>query len=257
MHVVSLPKMKGILPGIAIDDQRARFREDCYFCEERGPGEATIYIVSAIPPGPKVIDSALKTALSLHRQQGTVKMLPQFFTAEDIEASTLSPVVPHEALVVEYLVSGGELTREAIYFADVRLTKRYSFEEYSISSDVERHLNVLNTVFSEKRHILERSYSPFVDKIVRNEGISARLVYSAVDLFNHTCRRFARENEVPYIAIPANKASKFFRISSGYATFNRAFRDPCAFLSMTGLVYYLKHEKILLTEKEFRDLLPK
>jgi hypothetical protein len=243
--------------GTAIDDIETIFREDCYQYVEINQSETALLVMAAIPPFSKVLKEEFDEALRIQFAKGKAKELPKFFESKDKKACTFSRNKPSKALVTEYKLSQGTLISESIYLADNVCAEQYTHKQYNETVRATRHTEIVANIISTKQSLHSKFNDAFLKGLVEESGISAQLVYGTIELFNHMCRHFARNNNIPFVGISEREKGVGFRISNGYANFNRAFRDPCAFVNMSNIVHFLSCGKELLTEEELRSLLPR
>ncbi len=242
--------------GTAIDAEDTIYREDCYHCEVKSFG-IRFRVMVAIPPVSLVNKDGLQSALIEQFETGKAKHLPNYFLRQQKKDYTFSTVYPCESLVTEYILFDHVLTSESAYLAQTTLSDRYSYQVYGKTLRASRHTEIIRDILSGKRHLLRKFNDDFSRDILQKSGIAGQLIYGAMELFNHTCRNVARDNNIPFVAISEKEKGSSFRISHGYAYFNRSFRDPCAYLNLTNLVHFLTTGEPLYSEDELLALLPK
>jgi hypothetical protein len=253
-------EQKPLMPvtGIAVDHKMTSYKEECYQCIRRGANNIIFRVMAVTPPAEKVLDEPLQSALAHQLAGKKVFDLPKFFEHPTINAHTFYRNVQREAIMAEYWIEDDELVREKLSLVDAVVTEQYIHKEYSYTPRAEQHVKIISTILKRRRHLLRQMETNYLRHVFSVDGISAQLLYGALQIFNYTCRKAALNNKVPFVStLDRDNGEKVFAVSRGGGRYGHPFRDPSAFLNMTILAHFLRHQKVLLSEENLLAMLPK
>lgn len=244
--------------GIAIDNKDTKIREDCFCIERTKHSGIILKIMVVVPPFQKVMTGRLSEALATQLRTFSSKNLISIFNTSCKMMYGLQTDRQSEVLIAEYTLNErGTLVKETVYLGTTVLGKHVFYEDYSKTPDTNQYMEVLSKAIANKPQLLKVSKSYSLKKLRDEHGLGSEFVFMALELFNHTCRTFARVHKIPFVSPPHKGHKAGFQISEGYARFNHSLRNPCSFLNIANLVYFLSDKRLFLSSEELSQYLPK
>jgi hypothetical protein len=239
------PRASEVFYGTAIDEAGTRIREDCYSLTETQGGGITLRVMIAVPPQENVFScGAFRDALKAELTRKKSEVSVPFLQMKEKLYHSLHLGRLCEGVIAEYEFSPEkEFLGESLYLGFVGLEQQLTYQETSQSHDMVELIHLLENVFKHKPHLQRHFGSSYINTFFEADGAGSKFVFGLLELFNHTCRTVARREQIPFVRI--HESRKRFVISKGYARFNRAFRDPCAFINLTNLTSWLANERYL------------
>lgn len=243
--------------GIAVDTIGTHSREDCFQFTKNKDG-TTFRVMVVIPPFEKVLEESLMLALKVQLLTCCPKNTIPIFEPQEKMRHSLQIGRQSKVLIAEYIFNTRqEFIKESLYMGTVYLTDQYTFESYARTPNANWHMIMLGEAVKGKQHLKNKLNSNFAKDIKWQNGLGCKFVFGALELFNHTCRNIARIHRIPFVSPPHHKQTLGFRVSEGYSRFNHGLRNPCSFINLANLIYFLSGKGIFLNREELLQYLPK
>lgn len=239
----------------AIDQPDTRIREDAFSFERCWDGTSVLKVMVVIPDFSKLIPGNVDMTIAdpWHNMR--------LFQNNDLRNTSFYLNKERKALIATFRLSKDyKLLEESLAIGKVTLQNKHSFDGHDKRFDFyfwEAKTALLSILKTRETIYRKLKYIENNDTVI-NFGPSSSFIFGTTSLFNQTCRRFARSNNIPFIAFANNQRNPRYQVSMGFAHYNKPLRNPCSLINLLNLVSYLSGDiQRQVSEDELISLLNK
>lgn len=258
-HNIDSMHLHGVI--VAVDDDVTQITEDAFrFSTDQLTGERKLEIFTIVPVNPTIIQENVPYHLRdlAERINGKNERgrMTDFMTKESKKNNSLSEQVERRVMYASFsLIRSSQETyilEESFGYAQITV-KYLTHNQFIRDFDIDGLAKFIDDLFEKYEKTEARAFGTY--NITKElNGIGPWMIRIINGLFNQACVEECKRNKVPYFYMKRNG-----EVTSGSddAFFNKPLRDVLAFVNSMNLYNFLTMGKILYSEEEVIDGLPR
>lgn len=258
-HNIDSTHLHGVI--VAVDDDVTQITEDAFrFSVDIVTGERKLEIFTVVPVNPIIIKENVPyhlrdLAKRINGKTGRGRMT-DFMTKESKKSNSLSEQVERIVMCASFsLIRSSQETytlEESFGYAQVTV-KYLTHTQFMKDFDVDGLAKFIDDLFEKYKETEAKAFGAY--NITKElNGIGPWMIRIINGLFNQACIEECKRNKVPYFYM--NRIGEV-TVGCDEAFFNKPLRDVLAFINSMNLYNFLMKGKVLYSEEEVIDGLPR